>query len=248
MRRALVLLLACACVPRAPLPDVKASSDVDASLAAAEAAWARRPEVTQVREALGHFQQAAAGDAARTEALAGVVRTAAWLVEHGARDDRKALVDTALAAAEQCQQRAPKAPACDYWQAAALGVAARERPLSALGNLKELIDLLRRADANAPELDHAGPARLLAVVLVRAPGWPTGPGNPDDALVEAQKAVARASEYPPNQLALGEALAATGDTDGARAAFERARALAKVSADPDAVDWGAQATAFLDKL
>ena len=244
MKRALWLLALAACAPRVPLPDVAASGDLDATLRAADDAWAKRPDEVKVREALAGYRSAAA----RVEGLTGTVRTAAWLVEHGAKDDRKALVDEALQAAEQCQRQAPATPECDYWQAAALGVAARERPLSALGSLKELIELLRRADSTAPELDHSGPARLLAIVLVRAPSWPTGPGNPDEALEEAKKAVGRDASYAPNQNALGDALAATGDADGAKSAYEQAIAAAKASTDPDAPSWIAEAEAGLAKL
>jgi tetratricopeptide (TPR) repeat protein len=244
MKRTFFVLVLAACAPRVALPDVAAASDVEASLRAADEAWAQRPDEARVREALAGYRAAAS----RVEGLTGTVRTAAWLVEHGARADRKALVDQALQAGELCQQRAPATPPCDYWQAAALGVAARERPLSALGNVKELMDLLRRADAKAPALDHAGPARLLAIVLVRAPGWPTGPGNPDEALEEAKKAVGRDASYPPNHVALGEALAATGDAEAAKAAYEQAIAAAKASSDPDAPGWIAEAEAAISKL
>ena len=97
-------------------------------------------------------------------------------------------------------------------------------------------------------LDESGPARVLSLLLVRAPGWPTGPGNPDDAVLEAQKAVERSPKHPLNELALAEALAATGDPAGAKAACERASALASARADADGADWVAQAQALFEKL
>ena len=42
-------------------------------------------------------------------------------------------------------------------------------------------------------------------MLLRAPGWPLGPGDPEAALPEAQAAARLAPDYPPNQLVLGEA-------------------------------------------
>ena len=69
-----------------------------------------------------------------------------------------------------------------------------------------MTDLLRRAARADPSIDHAGPHRLLAIVLLRAPSWPLGPGNPEAALPEAQTAVRLAPDFAPNQLALGEAL------------------------------------------
>ena len=205
------------------------------------AAVVGRDVAEQVREALRLFRTAGPS----SQALIGVVRTVAWLVEHGAKEDRKALVEEAVLAAERCQ---PRAGACDYWHAVALGLSAREQPLNALGLLPKIIALLKQAHAVEPTLDESGPARVLALLLVRAPGWPTGPGNPDDAVLEAQKAVERSPKHPLNELALAEALAATGDPAGAKAACERASALASARADADGADWVAQAQALFEKL
>ena len=78
------------------------------------------------------------------------------------------------------------------------------------------------------------------MLYARAPGWPTGPGDPDRALAEARKAVELRPDYPPNQLALGEALALTKDPQDARSARTRALELArqrKAAGDPDAGEW-----------
>ena len=75
---------------------------------------------------------------------------------------------------------------------------------------------------------------------VRARGWPTGPGDPDLGLEHARKAVSLEPDYPPNQLALAEALGATGDAEGARAAASRAMDLARAreaQGEPDAPEW-----------
>ncbi len=89
-----------------------------------------------------------------------------------------------------------------------------------------------------PAYDEAGPSRVKALVLTRAPGWPLGPGDPDAGVVAVRKAVLLRPQYPPNVLALAEALAKTGDTNGARASYQRARDLAQAlppTADRD--DW-----------
>ncbi len=252
MKRAawLLALALSACPPAKALapPATIAANAVDAALREAEAAFGKRPDAAQVREALGRFQAAAAADPTRTEALAGIVRTAAWLLEHGVKEDRRSVVATAVAAGEACQRRAPAAAPCDYWEAVALGLAAREQPLTALGALPKIIALLKRAAAAAPALDEGGPSRVLALLLVRAPGWPTGPGNPDDALVAAKRAVELAPTHPPNALAEAEALAATGETDAARAAYQRAAELGAARGDADGAEWAAQAREGLEKL
>jgi len=80
-----------------------------------------------------------------------------------------------------------------------------------------------KVDAADPNYDKAGPARVRSLVLLRAPGWPLGPGDADAGLASARRAVELHPEFPPNQLALGEALAKTGDANGSRQAYERAR-------------------------
>lgn len=247
MRWWFALLLA-ACHPAAVQSVVASGTSVEGALRDAEAAFANRPDVVAVKEALKQFQLASAADATRTEGAAGVVQVAAWLVENGPKEERTAHADEAVAAATQCQQRAPGSVRCDYWQAVALGVSAREHILTALGELPRIIALLKKVNAADAQFDDAGASRVLALLLVRAPGWPTGPGSPDDALVEAQKAVALSPKHPLNQSALAECLAATGDVDGAKAAYARAIELGRQRGDADGSAWAAQATSALDAL
>ena len=82
----------------------------------------------------------------------------------------------------------------------------------------------RRARA----LDHGGPHRVVAMVYRRGPGWPTGPGAPDEGLIEAGRAVKIAPEYPPNQLCLAEALNETEDPKQALLAAEEAQPLGRI--------------------
>ena len=105
-----------------------------------------------------------------------------------------------------------------------------------------MLDSLAGAESADPAYDEAGPARVRALVLIRAPGWPLGPGDAEAGLVAARRAVSLRADYPPNQLALAEALRKNGDANGAREAYGRARALAQAdlqSADRD--DWLRQA-------
>ncbi len=78
---------------------------------------------------------------------------------------------------------------------------------------------------------------MRALVLIRAPGWPLGPGDAEAGLVAARRAVTLRPQYPPNLLALAEALAKTGDANGAQENYALARdaALAlPAAADRDA--------------
>jgi len=140
--------------------------------------------------------------------------------------------------ADACLELQPQSAACLYGRALALGLNARVHPARARELLTEMLATLTRAESADPNYDQAGPARARALVLVRAPGWPLGPGDPDGAVAAARRAVALRPNYPPNLLALAEALAKTGDASGARQSYARAReaALAVPAAD-DRDEW-----------
>jgi hypothetical protein len=129
--------------------------------------------------------------------------------------------------ADACLAREPQAVACLYGRAVALGLEARAHPTRAGELLGNMLERLTSAEAADPDYDQAGPARVRALVLIRAPGWPLGPGDADAGLVAARRAAALRPQYPPNLLALAEALAKTGDSDGARQNYQRARDAAQ---------------------
>jgi hypothetical protein len=144
--------------------------------------------------------------------------------------DTKIRVELAAQAnrdATSCLAREPQSAACLYGRAVALGLEARAHPTRAGELLKVMLGSLADAEAADPYYDEAGPARVRALVLIRAPGWPLGPGDAQEGLVAARRAATLRPQYPPNLLALAEALAKTGDSNGARANYERARDLAQ---------------------
>jgi hypothetical protein len=211
-----------------------------ALLTRATALFAER-SLEPAREAAQMFLRAATADGSSRAALIGAVRAHIWLTDHATDPDERARSATmAVEAAQWCGRRDPADPECDYWLGAALGVQARERPGTALSALPEIETLFRRAAAEIPSVDEAGPLRALALLYLRAPGWPTGPGDPDLGLESARRAVALRPEYPPNILALAEALAATGDSSGSREQYARALELARAAGaggEPDAAEW-----------
>ena len=161
---------------------------------------------------------------------------------------RARLADEASSYADACIAKAPQAAGCLYGRGLAFGLEARAHPTSANDALKSMLDALGRADAVDPNYDQAGPSRVRALVLIRAPGWPLGPGDPDAGLVAARRAVELKPQYPPNLLALGEALAKTEDANGAHDAYAKARDAAQASppgADRD--EWVREAEQGLEK-
>ena len=187
------------------------------------------------------WTRAAAGAPDRVEPLVEAVRARIWLCDHAADENiRLQEIVAAVQTAQWCPRRAPEDPRCDYWLAAALGVQARERRSTALDALPKIVELFQRAAEGDPMIEQGGPDRALALTYVRAPGWPTGPGDPDLALEHAHRAVALSPDYPPNQLVLGEALAAAEDTEASRTAYATGLAMARTmeqGGDPDAGAW-----------
>jgi hypothetical protein len=162
---------------------------------------------------------------------------------------RTALADQANADAAACLAQAPQAAGCLYARALALGLSAREHPTSAGTVLRDMLETLARADAADPNYDRAGPQRVRALVLLHAPPWPLGPGDPQEALVAAQRAVARSPDYPPNLLALAQTQAATADPKGGRATYTRARTTAlALPASPERDGWVSEADKGLQGL
>jgi tetratricopeptide (TPR) repeat protein len=209
-------------------------------LARAEELFSRR-DLKAARQAMEVFLDAAAADPAKIEGLVGAARAGVWLTEHDPNPaSRVRAAIEAVGAAQWCERIAPASAVCAYWLGAALGVQARERPSTVVSALPKIREAFERAARGAPTLEEGGPDRALALFYLRAPGWPSGPGDPELGLEHARKAVALSPEYPPNLLALAEALRAAGDLAGARRAIETALEMARRGAtprDPDAPEW-----------
>jgi hypothetical protein len=184
-----------------------------------------------------------------------VAELAAAVAEDARRSDRESdakireqLASDAARSAGACLQQAPQDVACLYYHAIALGLQARAHPLQAGDYLKTMLQALGSAEAADSSFDHAGPARVQALVLVRAPSWPLGPGDADAGLMAARRAVALKPDYPPNLLAEAEAQAKTGDLSGSRESYSRARGAAQAlppGLDRDA--WLREAEQALEK-
>lgn len=151
---------------------------------------------------------------------------------------RSQLADAARRDAETCIQAEPQAAACLFGRAEALGLEAKEHPTRAVKVLSDMLETLSRAEAADAYYDDAGPARVQALVLIRAPGWPLGPGDLEHGLAAALRATALRPSYPPNWLALAEAQSKMGNASSARASYERARdAAGKLTDSAAGADW-----------
>jgi hypothetical protein len=162
---------------------------------------------------------------------------------------RAELAAAARRDADACMAQAPAAAACLFGRGVALGLDAREHPARAAAILNDMLATLARAEAIDPSYDDAGPARVQALVWIRAPGWPLGPGDPERGLAAARRAAALRPGYPPNWLAVAEAQAKIGAAAEARASYARAREVAARFPDtPERADWLAEAAQGLSRL
>jgi tetratricopeptide (TPR) repeat protein len=222
-----------------PLPP-GAPGDPAALVSEAQDRFARRDVEDAHRAATLALRAAAGTNPTDGAALLLAIRIQVWLAEHETTSETRAAAATrAVQAAQWCDAAASPAP-CAYWKAAALGQQARERPSTGLSALPLIEQGFKDAAAADATLDEAGPDRALALLYLRAPGWPTGPGDPAKGLEHARRATSLREAYPPNRLALAEALAKTGEADAARLEDERALKLARdaqATGDPDAADW-----------
>jgi hypothetical protein len=186
---------------------------------------------------------------ATSAALAAAIQADSERSDH--ESDSKVRGDLAAEAgrdAQSCLAREPQAVACLYGSAVALGLEARAHPTRAGEYLNQMLDTLARAESQDPNYDEAGPARVRALVLIRAPGWPLGPGDTEAGLAAARRAVMLRPLYPPNLLALAEALAKTGDANGARENYGRAHdAALALPAGADRDEWLRQADLGLQR-
>jgi predicted Zn-dependent protease len=250
----MLLSAGCAAALREPPPisalqhDAIGTTSANALLQEAAEEYQKRPDAAAVRRSEGLCLQAAQADDAGKDGLVCAIRAKAWLAEREKDTNvRTDLAVSAVQAGQWCLRRDPTSPACKFWLGVALGLQARDRPVTAEDGLRRMAQLLREVVKDAPLLDEAGPERVLSLLLARAPGWPIGPGDVEEALVLARKAVELRPDYPPNQLALGEALLKNDDRAKAHDALARAIDLAGRApfvSDPDAPTWIADGRAL----
>jgi hypothetical protein len=259
---ALIFVAGCTSALREPPPvteigaaansSAEQSADSNALIVRAGLNFDRRPDTGAVERSRTLYLEAMRADGAPVEAFLGAARSTAWLVEHD--DDaelRRALAVEGVQIGQHCARLYPSVPECTYRLALAVGQQARERPSTAVDGLGVMVELLEQVIAVAPDLDFAGGDRVLALVLLRAPGWPTGPGDPESGLTHALAAVGSFPDSPQNQLVAAEAFLVNGLREEGRQALERAAELARTAmkaGDPDAAEWLAEAEHALAEL
>jgi len=100
-----------------------------------------------------------------------------------------------------------------YYLALNLGIAIEHTTVIALKNLGRLEKELKKAQKYAPETDEGGPARILAMIYLKAPSWPKGIGDVDKAVGMLKKVVHDYPNHPLNHIFYAEALWDADDDD-----------------------------------
>jgi hypothetical protein len=193
------------------------------------------------REAAAHFDYAAAArEAASWRALAPGEIAAALaeaesecsLADVAERDDDvEAHVERALAALRPwLEARASSEPAAlvgalEYTEAEALGLRARLRGAGAAAMLKTIYAHAKAAADLDPGYLNGAPRRLLAILLVKAPGWPQGPGDFDAGTRMLEEYVLAYPQVPEGFVHLADAYLDGHRVHDAEVALARARPL-----------------------
>jgi hypothetical protein len=208
--------------------------------AGADQLWNRRT-LESVRAAAERYQAGVTDEEVQLEALLGATRCRLWVSDHSEEpEERLSQAVEAINLAQWCGRVSPAEVECDYLLALGLGLQVQERRSTAIDGLPKIVSLLRSAIERDPLMDHAGPHRVLALVHMRAPGWPAGPGDLDAGYEQAKLAVQLDPGHPPNQMALGEAHRELERIEMSREAYRKAEQLALQLIEqrvPDSQEW-----------
>ena len=117
-----------------------------------------------------------------------------------------------------------------YYRALNRGYLAQTRTVGALSLLSPIA-----ADAKASveideKFDGAGPHRVYGMLLLKAPRWPSGIGDPDEAMEQLAKAVELSPEQPLNHLYYAETLLANDKAAEAKQQLDEAVKAAQAPA------------------
>jgi tetratricopeptide (TPR) repeat protein len=93
-----------------------------------------------------------------------------------------------------------------YYLAVNLGITVEKHPVAAVKSLDRIVANLEKALALSPDIHSAGPYRVLGMVYLKAPPWPTGIGDGDQAQELLAEAVRRSPAYPLNRIFYARAL------------------------------------------
>jgi tetratricopeptide (TPR) repeat protein len=112
-------------------------------------------------------------------------------------------------------------PEASYYYALNLGLIVRTKGLLGIGKLSDIADALKTAQAK-PDLDMGGPLRVLGMLYLKAPEFPTGIGDLEKSLSLLKESVDKYPVHPLNFIFYAEALIEDDEKEEARTYLDRA--------------------------
>ncbi|MGC8744904.1 MAG: tetratricopeptide repeat protein [Verrucomicrobiia bacterium] len=169
---------------------------------------------------------------------------------------RAYLAEQGIVAAKSVLEKEPQNGEAHYWLAMSLAQLARTKGWGALKIVNEMEKEYLKAIELNPEIDYAGPHRLLGLLYRDAPGWPISVGSKHKAKYHLQQAVKLAPNFPDNQLFLIESYIKWGEKSEAIKQLKEAKPLIENARgvftgeywSASWTDWNSRLKKILDKL
>ena len=233
---ALFLLSITACAPVAHptiAPPSALPDDATSLLLIAEQSY----QFTGPPEAIGRSLAAAEKltrlepDGERANFLA--ARAALWLEEFGGDSpDRRQLAETGYRHARAAIAKNGLPAEYHFIAGALLGMQMELALVPNLSDLKTVHEHMSRAVELDVSFEQGAPLRALGMLLIRAPAWPSGVGDPETGLEHLERAARLFPAFPANFLYLAEGYLALDRPADAATALRKARDLLAKE------DWG----------
>jgi tetratricopeptide (TPR) repeat protein len=209
----------------------------------------RSPE--RVRLAALNYEAAGRSDQGPDQAAEGLWKAArayGWLAQVGGEPvTREADAARGIQLARRALTESPYLAEAHYYLAVNLGLFSELR--RAMNHLPEMAEAAEQAAELDPQIDHAGPYRLLGSLYGFAPEPPISLGDAEKGLDYLRKAVQTAPDNPENHFRLAELLAAMGQKADAKHHLEQALFLNETDADPtETLAWQTQAKRLWEKI
>jgi tetratricopeptide (TPR) repeat protein len=162
-------------------------------------------------------------------------RSCGWLTDYGEepvcydnRRKRTVVVDC-VELGEKAVEVAPENASAWYSLTVSLGMKLRHASIATASiYVSSLMNAARKSIELNSGLDEGGPLRILGALYQKAPAWPTGPGDLDEALELLEQAVTEHPNHPLNHLFYAEALLEDDEVEAALAHLDKAGALLDV--------------------
>jgi tetratricopeptide (TPR) repeat protein len=149
---------------------------------------------------------AVAADRKNKSASVELARTAFFVADAIDKDENKIkkCAEIGVIAAREAGIKADNPEACFFF-ALNQGIIVRFKGLFAINKLPEIHEALKISQ-KADTIDDGGPLRVLGMLYLKAPAWPSGIGDLDKALELLEQSVKKYPQHPQNYMFYAEAL------------------------------------------